>query len=148
MLGDGSIRYNNMARGKGARGSCRYSMTMKASAVNYLQSLVDGVYKPYCKSGLIPYPKPGSANYAGSINQYSFTTASLPVFTALHNMWYRLDMDLGAYVEIVPMNVGKMFSSVSLAHWIMEDGYFDSYGRIETVLLCTESFTEEECVIL
>ena len=30
----------------------------------------------------------------------------------------------------------------------MDDGYFDSYGRTKTVLLCTESFTKEECVIL
>ena len=41
-----------------------------------------------------------------------------------------------------------MFSEVSLAYWIMDDGYFDSYGRSKTVILCTESFTKEECQIL
>lgn len=41
-----------------------------------------------------------------------------------------------------------MFSEVSLAYWIMDDGYFDSYGRTKTTLLCTESFTKEECIIL
>ena len=30
----------------------------------------------------------------------------------------------------------------------MDDGYFDSYGRTKTVLLCPESFTKEECIIL
>jgi len=30
----------------------------------------------------------------------------------------------------------------------MDDGYFDSHGRTQTVLLCTESFTKEECIIL
>jgi len=30
----------------------------------------------------------------------------------------------------------------------MDDGYFDSYFRIKTLLLCTESFTKEECIIL
>ena len=30
----------------------------------------------------------------------------------------------------------------------MDDGFFDSYGRANTVILCTESFTEEECIIL
>jgi hypothetical protein len=30
----------------------------------------------------------------------------------------------------------------------MDDGYFDSHGRTQTVLLCTESFTKEECMIL
>jgi hypothetical protein len=33
-----------------------------ASAVNYLQSPLDGVYKPYGKSGLNSYLKPGSTN--------------------------------------------------------------------------------------
>lgn len=41
-----------------------------------------------------------------------------------------------------------MFSELSLAYWIMDDGYFDSYGRAKTIILCTESFTEEECIIL
>ena len=41
-----------------------------------------------------------------------------------------------------------MFSPISLAYWIMDDGYFDSYGRVQTILLCTESFTKSECVLL
>ena len=41
-----------------------------------------------------------------------------------------------------------MFSEISLAYWIKDDGYFYSYGRTKTVLLCTESFTKEECIIL
>lgn len=30
----------------------------------------------------------------------------------------------------------------------MEDGYFDSYGRAKTVLLCTECFSKSECTLL
>lgn len=30
----------------------------------------------------------------------------------------------------------------------MDDGYFDSYGRSQTVLLCTECFTLAECYAL
>lgn len=30
----------------------------------------------------------------------------------------------------------------------MDDGYFDNYGRANTLILCTESFKEEECLIL
>ena len=41
-----------------------------------------------------------------------------------------------------------MFSPESLAHWIIEDGYFDAYGRVQTILLCTESFTLDECKLL
>jgi hypothetical protein len=30
----------------------------------------------------------------------------------------------------------------------MEDGYFDGYGRTQTVILCTECFTRVECKLL
>jgi LAGLIDADG DNA endonuclease family len=30
----------------------------------------------------------------------------------------------------------------------MDDGYFDNYGRNKTILLCTESFTKKECILL
>ena len=30
----------------------------------------------------------------------------------------------------------------------MDDGYFDSYGRTQTIFLCTESFSKEECLLL
>ena len=30
----------------------------------------------------------------------------------------------------------------------MDDGYFDNYGRANTLILCTESFKEEECILL
>ena len=30
----------------------------------------------------------------------------------------------------------------------MDDGYFDSYGRANTIILCTESFSKDECIIL
>jgi hypothetical protein len=41
-----------------------------------------------------------------------------------------------------------MFSVISLAYWIMDNDYFDSYGRTKTILLCTESFTKTECICL
>lgn len=30
----------------------------------------------------------------------------------------------------------------------MEDGYFDGNGRTKTILLCTECFTKDECLLL
>jgi hypothetical protein len=71
-----------------------------------------------------------------------------PIFTALHTLWYRWDSDQRKYIKIIPDCIGEMFSVISLAHWIIEDGYFDNHGRTKTVLLCTESFTKEECVYL
>lgn len=40
----------------------------------------------------------------------------------------------------------KNFTEVSLAHWIMGDGYWDNTSK--TVFLCTESFTEQEIEFL
>lgn len=30
----------------------------------------------------------------------------------------------------------------------MDFGFFDSYGRTQTIIFCTESFTKEECILL
>ena len=30
----------------------------------------------------------------------------------------------------------------------MDDGYFDGNGRTNTILLCTESFSKTECILL
>jgi hypothetical protein len=82
------------------------------------------------------------------ISQYHFSTKTHPLFTALHNLWYRWDNKRNKFIKIVPLNISEMFSEISLAYWIMDDGYFDSYGRTNTILLCTESFSKEECIIL
>ena len=63
-------------------------------------------------------------------------------------MWYSWDNGENKFVKIVPLNISEMLSEISLAYWIMDDGYFDSHGRTKTLLLCTESFTKEECIIL
>lgn len=31
---------------------------------------------------------------------------------------------------------------------MVEDGYFDGNGRTQTILLCTECFTKDECLLL
>lgn len=30
----------------------------------------------------------------------------------------------------------------------MQDGFFDAYGRAQIIVLCTESFTKAECIML
>lgn len=80
--------------------------------------------------------------------QYQFYSCSSPIFTALHTLWYRWDNDNRKYIKIIPDCIGEMFSVISLAHWVIEYGYFDNHGRTQTLLLCTESFTKAECVCL
>lgn len=110
--------------------------------------LFNTIYAQYCtsNSGLRPYPNITLAQHAGKmVSQYNFDTRQLPLFTALHSLWYYWNPDLNKFVKIVPLCIEDMFSAISLAHWIMEDGYFDAYGRSKTVLLCTECFSMEEC---
>jgi hypothetical protein len=41
-----------------------------------------------------------------------------------------------------------MFGPLSLAYWIMEDGYYDGHGRSNCTLLCTECYTKAEYQLL
>ena len=83
-----------------------------------------------------------------SATQFAFSSKSLPALTAIHKEWYNWSFEFNKYIKIVPLNIDTQLTKIALAHWIMDDGYFDSYGRTKTVLLCTESFTKEECITL
>jgi hypothetical protein len=148
MLGDGSIQFAKNNKGL-YTGEAKYAMTLDAYSINYLNHLFDAVYGEYSSSGIIPYPNINNPQHADKIvTQYSFKTKSHPLFTVLHSLWYKWNEEENRYVKIVPLNIKDMFSVVSLAYWIMDDGYFDSYGRTKTILLCTESFTKFECELL
>ena len=144
MLGDGSISLSKKNKGEG-----RYSMTMDVYSLNYLHHLNDKIYSQFTKTKFYAYPNILLPQHRGKeITQYHYNTKTHPLFTALHSLWYKWDVEKNKFIKIVPLNISEMFSEISLAYWIMDDGYFDSYGRTKTVLLCTESFTKEECIIL
>ena len=83
-----------------------------------------------------------------SILHYGITTTSIDIYTEMHDIWYVWDTNKGSYRKIVPNNIKELFTVESLAHWIIQDGYFDGSGRTQTTLLCTESFTKQECIVL
>ena len=148
MLGDGSISYTKNRKGEYS-GQAKYSMTMDTYSLNYLNYLFLTVYGEYCNSGIYPYPNIKLPQHEGKIiKQYSFTTLSHPLFSELHSLWYKLNDKENKYIKIVPQHIEEMFSPISLAHWIMDDGYFDGYGRTKTTFLCTESFNKSDCVRL
>lgn len=154
MLGDGSITPPNRSRDKKqgkvgpSTGNCRYAMTMDRYSLAYLTTLYN-MFAHLCSAAIIPYPNINLPQHAGkTITQYSFYTLSSPFFTRLHQLWYRYDRVLNCYIKIVPLCIGDMFTVVSLAHWIMQDGYFDNNGRTQTILLCTECYTKDECILL
>jgi len=149
MLGDGSIRSSKSPLKNKLSGKAKYGMTMDTYSLNYLNHLYENIYRQFSSSGIYPYPNIMLPQHLGkTVTQYSFSTRSLPLFSCLHDLWYSWDDNLNKYIKIIPSNIADMFSEISLAYWIMDDGYFDSHGRTKTILLCTESFTKSECIIL
>lgn len=77
--------------------------------------------------------------------QYWFGLKSLPLFTDLHKLWYQPSKKNGLtnkYIKIVPKYLENQFTEITLAFWIMGDGYWETDSQ--TIFLCTESFTEAE----
>lgn len=61
----------------------------------------------------------------------------------MHSLWYKGDNIGNKFVIFVPLNISELFSEISLAYGIMDDGYFNSHSRTQTVLQ-----NKEECLIL
>src|SRR6266545_78050 len=144
MLGDGSISLSRPLKGLG-----KFSMTMDVYSLNYLHHLDNNIYSQFTETKIYPYPNILLPHHKDKkITQYHFKTKTHPLYTALHSLWYKKNNEGNEFIKIVPLNISEIFSDLSLAYWIMDDGYFDSYGRAKTVILCTDSFIEEECIIL
>lgn len=149
MLEDGSISRASKKYLKSSKKNARYAMTMDKYSYNYLSWLFNNIFSVFSSSSLNTYANTELPQHKGkAVTQYTFYTQSLPIFTRLHSLWYNYDSRLGIYIKIVPLCIKEIFSSVSLAHWIIQDGYFDAHGRTQTIILCTESFTKTECVLL
>jgi len=85
LLGDGSIRFTNLARDGKISGNARYEMTMSSKVVDYIQHLFETIYGQFSKTGLKGWPNTYLAKHAGKVvSQYFFSTQSLPIFTSLH----------------------------------------------------------------
>lgn len=61
-------------------------------------------------------------------------------------MWYKFDSLNNKYIKCIPYNIKNYFTAISLAYWIMDDGYYQNFDN--TIYLCTESFTKAECIKL
>jgi len=131
IISDGHLRKSsNKAK------NYRMDFTFKASVLTFINWLKFTVLADYCTNHPItPQPKENPT-------QYWFCTKSLPFFTTLYPKWYSVNPNSGKPVKVVPEYLKDTLSGVTLAFWIMGDGYWDNDAQ--TVLLCTESFTEAE----
>lgn len=147
MLGDGSIQARSNK--PNSKANARYSITIKETSRNYIEFLRETVFNSFKPCPLIPYPNSMLKQHNNKkVIQYHFNTTSMPFFTELHSIWYVWNKDKNKYQKIIPLAIKDIFTSESLVHWIIQDGYFDGHGRTITVILCTESFTKKECIIL
>jgi hypothetical protein len=70
----------------------------------------------------------------------------LPELTDLHPKWYNWDTIQNKWIKIVPKGIKNLLTPIGIAHWIMGDGYWEKSTK--TVIICTDSFTEEEVILL
>lgn len=72
--------------------------------------------------------------------KWHFSTRSLPIFSKFRDIFYKNRR------KIIPLNISKMLSNLSLAIWYMDDGFRrrDSKG----FYLCSSSFTSREQKVL
>lgn len=119
--------------------------TYSEANMSYANHLRFTVYNEYCRAGLNFYSwidKRTNKEY----RQYTFQTLRSERFTRVYPLWYRVDELTGRKKKQVPNNIGDYIDPVSLAYWIMDDGYYDKSKK--TVYLCTECYTSSEIKIL
>lgn len=128
MLRDGS-----QSKGTSPGRNKRLAICIRRNVQYYLNWLhCDQLKRYYTRTPPCPYLKENPT-------QYSLHSRSLPVFTEIYDLWYTYKN--GKSIKKVPTLAyqKKNFNEVSLAHWIMNDGYWDG-----TVILCTESFSKKK----
>lgn len=139
LLGDGHIR---KSRGN-IRGEARLEFTFSVKNLQYVKYLKYEALNFVCTDSE-PTPWPSSRHGNLEPTQYWFSTKSLPIFSELHNSWYKKIN--GKYKKVLPINIEKLLTPVGLAHWIMGDGYYNKSGS--NVIICTDNFTENEVLKL
>ncbi|RUS34417.1 homing endonuclease [Jimgerdemannia flammicorona] len=94
-----------------------------------------GILSHYCKS--LPWSRIRNSHGTQTFT-LEFFTRSLPCFTELYTLFYPNG------VKTVPLEIFDLLTPVALAHWICCDGSVQRHGLI----LCTDSFTIQEVVLL
>jgi LAGLIDADG DNA endonuclease family len=144
MLGDGSLRRQKSRNKEGIiKSNALFEMNKGPNAYNHAWQLFNDHYKQFSSVGFREN-NTFSKSLGKPVTQYHIFTRSLPIFTALHSLWYLWDANLNKYIKVVPQDIDLMFSPLSLAHWIIDDGYFTD----NTIILCTDNFTQLDCVRL
>jgi hypothetical protein len=130
LLGDGSLR-RKIKNGKPI-GNSLFEMNKGHKAQEQAYDTFNKYYKLYSRKG-IRVNTYFSNSLGIDVAQYHIFTQSLPIFTCLHSLWYVWNPINNRFIKTVPKNINLMFSPLSLAHWIIDDGYFTD----KTIILCS-----------
>jgi LAGLIDADG DNA endonuclease family len=137
LLGDGHITFRVK---KDLRVSGRLEFTFSVKNLPYLKYLKFKSLAYICTdSPPTPWPNP---LFGKKPTQYWFSSKSYYFLGELHSFWYKKIE--GKWIKILPLDIEKRLTPVSIAHWIMGDGYFSSNSTI----ICTDNFTQEEVLLL
>ncbi len=118
LLGDGSLYRKNV------HSNARLELSFGSKYKDFALSIED-ILKDYLSNPLKSVNiKINSKIYLN----YRLKTKSLPLFSELFDLFYKLDSEGIKYKKLIPVNIWDLLDPVSLAYLIMGDGNFDK-GR-------------------
>lgn len=110
---------------------------------DYLQWLAH-LFEPFVGSPVRSTNRKADKRTGKVYNSLQFKTLAFPCFNIYRELFYNPLSVIGA--KTITPALADHFTAVSLAFWIMDDGYWHSAQS--TVLLCTDNFTLEEVQFL
>jgi hypothetical protein len=72
---------------------------------------------------------------------WSFQTISLPIFSTLHDEWYKA-IGPNRYIKILPQNIMLLFTPLTIAYWICGDGSYNKKSK--AMFIYTNNFSKSE----
>jgi hypothetical protein len=91
---------------------------------------------PFLRIRTLGFNRPGVQTITYTM---SLLTRNLPCITSIYNIFYING------IKIIPLDIYHYFNAVVFAYWIMGDGSLHKEGGL---ILCTDSFTIEEIILL
>ncbi|NIA11483.1 MAG: hypothetical protein GWP10_17595 [Nitrospiraceae bacterium] len=131
LLGDASLETQNKGR------TYRLKIEQSEKHIEYLMHLYR-VFKGWCLS--LPHKRDVERNGKISVN-FAFSTVSHGAFRFYAQQFYKNGK------KKVPSLIGKIFTSVSLAYWFMDDGSRKS-RQSKGIIFNTQGFSKEDVNIL
>lgn len=136
LLGDAKMTFSDL----GAAFICEQGSPNKA----YLAHLFD-LFKEYCdKIAPVEYSRL-DVRYDKTNTSWYFNTVTLPIFLPFAKLFYLRTVGTRHVVKMIPLDISSMLTARALAYWIMDDGFHTKRGG---VTLCTDSFTNDEVLLL